>query len=355
HEWSNLAAGMQAAYDQQLWATVIDYATTLTEAWFARGRYADARRGYQRSHAAAQALGNQPARATSLYHWAQACIEQSDYDEANEHLAASLELYGQSNDQSGIANVQSALARIATEHARYAEAEQLLATCQSIREQIGDVAGVAETLHRRACVRYYCGDYPEASALSNQSLSLQQALGNQSQAVASLRLLAAIGLHGTGDLESAERYCQAAQTISELLSDLGEIASTRYTRSEIYRRRGNFDAARAEAEKSLLDFRLIGDRRSQSQALFRLSLIDADLNALEEAIQEGQDSLGLCRKLQDRIGSMYVLKHLGDVYYRLLRSDHALNAWHEALNIAEALNHASALSLRERLAQGKIP
>ena len=350
-EWSNLLAGLRVAFHAIMWPLVIDYANTLTDAWFARGRFSDARRGYQLACEAAQALEDQQALAASLRRWGQACIEQGDYDEAEDHLTDSLQLCRQLGDQHGVAGAQLSLARIAIEKSNHREAERLLAECQLIREQIGDVPGIGEALYHQAWVQYYYGNYEKVDLLGKKALDIQQAIGDKVGCVRTLRLLAQAALIGMNDFSLAEKHCLRAINLCEALQDQGELAVTLYTLAEASRRRGDLRLARQQAETSLSLLKRMGDRQSQARAFYRLSLIDADARDYDLALQEGSQSLSLCRELQDASGTVYVLSHLGDILMNLHRPDQASAMWSEALDTASKLQHPLTESLRQRLGQ----
>jgi len=90
---AHFAAGLRVVYQQALWPMVLGYADALGEAWFARGRFAELRQNYAWACEAATALGDQAALAGSLLRWGQACLEQSEYAEAQQHLTDSLDTF----------------------------------------------------------------------------------------------------------------------------------------------------------------------------------------------------------------------------------------------------------------------
>src|SRR5207249_1285851 len=102
-EWDNMMAGMHTAHVIQQWPLVLAYTDTLTEAWFVRARYAQARQGYALARDAAIAVADERPLAAYLLKWGQACIEQNDYSEAETLLVDSLQIYQSLNDLAGIA------------------------------------------------------------------------------------------------------------------------------------------------------------------------------------------------------------------------------------------------------------
>lgn len=348
-EWANLMAGIHAAYLEQMWPEVVNYARVLTEAWFIRGRYAEARQAYHWACDAAQALNQDADYAECQCQWGRACIEQSDYVEAEGHLNRSLQLGQRLGARDVVGDALYLLGRIAFERAQYAEAQRLLDESRRLKEDLGDLPGIAEILQREARILLYWRKFEEAEQLGKRALDIQQRANDKRGCVRTLRLLAEIA-QDQGDTDLTETYCQPALVLSEEIQDQGELAQVLYTLSEVYRRRGDLQAAHEHARRSMSLLTRMGDRKSQAQVLYQLSLIDSTLADYPAALKAGHDSLKLCRELQDAWGMVYVLRHLGDVYKQLKERDRAVAAWSEALSIAEKLDrHPLVESLRERL------
>jgi DNA-binding SARP family transcriptional activator/TolA-binding protein len=348
-EWDNLAAGLRAARRLGAWQLVIDFGAVLEGFWFTRARFSDARESFEWACEAAHSLGDHPALATSLCEWGRACIEQGDYDEAEEHLSESLRIWERLDDLHGVARAQYHLGRIALERGLHDEAEQLLDQSWQTRKRLGDVIGVAEALFQRAFIQLYRESYGEAERTFKQVLETQQDAGDKLGSLRTLRLLAHVVLLAKDDQDSATSYCARALELCEELDERGELASTHLMLSKIHMERGELELSRYYADRSMRLFRSMGDRKSQAQALYRLSLVDADLGDHATALKEGLQSVDLCREVRDGRGVVYVLCHLGGVLTELVRSDQARKTWLEALGIAEELPQVHPLteSLRE--------
>ncbi len=345
----NLMSGMSIAHTHEMQHVVLDYADALPAAAFALGYFADMRRVCSWTLEAAQALNDPHALAKCWRVWGQACIEQADYDEAQEHLMRSLDLCRQLGDLAGVAGAQYDLARIAIFRVEYNQARQWLADSQRILEALRDERGLAGIHYRQAAVAYYEREFAEADRLAQQALAIQRQLADKPHGIQTLTLLADIALHGRDNLGEAEQYCMQALTWCNELQNDSDRTTVLATLAEIHRRQGNFDAARAEAETFLHLVRRMGDRKSQAHALFRLSQIDTDRHDYPAARHNAVLSLELCRQLHDRWGEVYVAHHLGRVYIQLRQSDQARNLWQEAFSLAESLQHPLVETLRECL------
>jgi tetratricopeptide (TPR) repeat protein len=351
HEWDNLLAGMRIARRRQMWPVIIDYADTLAEAWFARARFSDMRQGYGWACEAARALENDQALAHSLRQRGRACIEQGDYDEAEEYLTQSLEHSQALDDRPGLASAQYYLGRIAVEKAEYDDAQRLLEACQAIREQLGDIAGIAETLYQQVYIHYDRRNLEKAESLARRALDIQQTIGDKIGCIRTLGKLADISIKQEKPLQG-EQYCQRALVLCEEIQERAELSIIFYILAEALRRQGNLTAARDYAERSLALLTQMGDRKMQARALWRLSMVAADLKDFSLALEEALQSLVLLQELKDTWSMLYTSLQLGDVHQSLGEIDRAREIWSEALNLANVLQHPLTEQLRRRLQAG---
>jgi predicted ATPase/DNA-binding SARP family transcriptional activator len=347
-EWPNLMAGIKTAHALELWHVVLEYAATLQSAGFALGHFTDIRQGCAWATNAAQALDDQPALAACWLIWGRACLEQGDYDEAHDHLTRSHDHYRQLSDLSGAASAQLNLARITVDQANDAEASSLLVNSQRICQLLQDERQLAEVYIQQARVTFYQRDFAAAEQLAQQALNLQQKLNDKANGILSLQLLAEIVQHHA-DITRAEQHCAQALAWCDELHDDRRRAVVQCTFAEVQRLAGKPDESRHTAEDCLRSFKRMGDRRSEAQALYQLSVLAAERGDMNAAIQNGTLSLERCRQLQMRRELINVAFHLGGVYARLRQSDRACELWTEALAIAEPLHHPLVDTLRRHL------
>ena len=343
-EGDNLAAGMRAAHDRDLPQVVLDYAGALTGIWFAWGRYTEARQGYEWASQAAEALGDRRVLAICLLDWGRACIEQRDYDEAEQHLLDSLPVWEALGDLQGKATSQYHLARIATEQTDYDQAQRLLAESRSAREQLGDAVGVAEVLSATAYVFYLQGSYEKADGLLQQALGLQEAAGDEHGSIGALYLLACVAVEQDA-LVLAEELGRRALTLCDKLQDREEQVNILDMLSHLYRRQNRLDLAQACAEQSLGLLRSMGDLVMQAQVLYGLSMIYKSKQEYDQALEIGRQGLELCQRWDYTLLRAYLLIQVGDVHRELGQTGEAQQRWREALAIAEKLQHPKAIEL----------
>lgn len=347
-EWENMMAGMETAHMLQEWQLVLDYADALTEPWFTRARYSEAREGYLFAKESAKALCNDSMLAICLLRWGRACIEQNDAVEAIDLLNESISVYEKLQGINGIAEAQYYLARLNLEQGNYTAAEQLLSSSKRYREQLNDTTGVAAISHQQALLAYFQGDLAQSQLLCTSALATYESIGYEIGMVPTLRLLVDLALE-RGEYEQAEIYCRRALALCEKLNDRGELTATYYSLTVVSRLQGKLKNAEAYGQQALELSRQIGNRQFQALTLYELSKIHSSNEAFPIAVEVGVSSLNILREMQDNFNQVYVYRHLGVLHEKLGQNEQADNFWREGLSIAKKGNHPLAQDLHQRV------
>lgn len=343
-EWDNLMAAMQAAHDCELWPTVIAFADVLHDAWFARGRYAQARQGYQWVHKAAQKMPDESAQIANYLRWGEACIEQNLYTEANQVVQAGLSMARQSHDDAATASALLHLARIALEKAQYEEAMAYLTEARTLREQQGDEAGIATILYRLARIYHETNDIQRAEDLATQALNIQRQYDHKRRLIPTLRLLAQIALVNKA-YDQAQEYCQQALELSEDLEDQGELSATLYVLCGINRLEKNYEKAREYGQKGMELAERMGLRRYQARFLLDLAWMYLAMPDYEKAFQNNEACMHLFAELEDNHNLAYAKINAGVILKQHGETEKARQIWLEARRLAETTGHSVALQL----------
>jgi tetratricopeptide (TPR) repeat protein len=348
-EWENLSASIVDAHKLEMWLTVIGFAEALREAWFARGRYTEARKAFQRANEAAEILSDRQAVARCLLHWGHACTEQNAYEEAEKLLIASQQHFVELEDLAGIATAKYDLARIALELARNEEAEKLLDESRHIRESIGDAKGVAQTLYRQARIVFRRGQYDKAKSLGQQALDLLAKGGYERDSIPIYRLLTTIVVDKL-DLDSAQKYSQVALHLCHKYQNQSELAVALLGSMRVYREKAEYERAIEVGLQSVEMLTQMGDRRSLGVAYHGFCTLYIKMEQWEQAVAWGERALKGALDVGDQLLQVLASMFLGDSYNCLNDHDRANILWTEALQIAQKLNHAKLCKkLRKRL------
>jgi tetratricopeptide (TPR) repeat protein len=349
-EWDNLNVGIEIAHAQEMWQTVIDYGDVLTDAWFARGRFTDARKNYSYVMRGAQELEEQDPYIAATLHWGKACIDQGDYAEAQEHLQHGLQTSREVNDEYNIANALFLLGRVSVERSEYDAAQKFLERSQAIREQIGDRAGVAETLYMQARIHSRLTEDEKALQIGTEALKIHEKIAPNHAHIVTLRLVAEASGY-LNQFDAAEQYMNHVFALCDQLNDESERSVAFYDMATILRRSGRLDMALEYAKKSLHALERMGDRKIQAHALNQLSRIANALEDYVSALAYGYKSLKLYQELEDILGQANIALHIGDVLKQTGAVGQACQIWEQGLGLAEEIKYPLAETLRERLEQ----
>jgi serine/threonine protein kinase/tetratricopeptide (TPR) repeat protein len=347
--WEHLSTGMKIAYYQQLWDVVAGYAKALTDEWFRRGHYDEARQGYAWACEAAEAVGDQESLVINWLQWGKACVEQKSYDQATKWLTSALNLANKLDDLTHQAAIQTLMARIALEQNRYDDAQYFISVSRIIRENLGDRKGVAENIYIEARLHYFRGNYDHVKTLGLQALRMQEILDDKEGAIPTLNLLAS-----TATLEKdyvlGESYSLKALKLCQELHIRGEEALILDILAEIYRRQNRIDEAKQYSLHGIAILEKMGDRDSQAMLLYQLSQIYVATGDYAQALATSIKSLALSQQVQNRLMIAYVLTLIGDIHYALSELNEAKFKWRTALSIAEDIQNPTAvIEIQRRL------
>jgi transcriptional regulator with XRE-family HTH domain len=344
-EWGNTMGAMGAAYLQQEWSLVLEFAELLTRPWLAHARYTQARQGYTWANHATTALGDTVRRAACLQRWAQACLEQDEYEEAARLLAESLALCEQVKDEAGCATVHYLLARMALERAQYQVVEEHLNRSRTVRMRLGDEQGLAQIDYQEASLAYNLGQLAEAEFYCRRAFSTFEAAQNWEEMLTTLRLLADIAIERSDD-DHAQQHCQRALRLAEMFQLQGELAATYYSLAVIARLRRQLSEALRYAQAAHRLFLELGERGFQALTLYEQSRICTLTHDLDTAEKLALQSLAILRNLDDKFNLVYILRHLASLYEQVDRPIEADCCRREALLLAEAQDHPLTTDLR---------
>lgn len=346
-EWENMMAAMQAAYQTQLWQTTIDFADTLHEAWFKRGRYTQARQGYAWAYAAATILNNHQKMGDISLNWGISCAEQNNYTEASDLLTSSLKSYQQIDDTVGIANIYFNEAQIAIDKAEYDIAEKCLQKCSKLREKHQDQIGIADTMQVQARILYRRSNFEEAYTLAQNAITIytdhQHPLGEIQMLGILVNCLIELYRRGQDERELAKDYAIQAIQLAQKVHDQGEIAVAQYGLSRINSLLGAHTEAEAEANNSLAILEKIGDRHTKASVLMHLSEVFFHQQKYREALKVAEATTPIIAQLQAKRLEAYNWWNIGHFHRYLNEKDQAQKAWSKSLEVATDIQDSALI------------
>ncbi|MDT8307191.1 MAG: NB-ARC domain-containing protein, partial [Anaerolineae bacterium] len=347
-EWANILAGMHMAHRERDWQRLYDIARQMTNAWFTRTRYTQAREAYRLSYDAARMLEDDEAVAQTLFDWGRACIEQADYTEAQKHLDESLHLFETYvGDPLRAADVNVALGRLSVELSQLELADSWLSTAQGTFEEAGDQQRLARVHFHKATLAYRRNDFTYAQELCEAAA--RDAEGED--LFLALNLLTDIHMR-EDRLEKAGEFLRQMEILSEKHQDKMYRAVVESKFGRLYRRQRNFDQAAVHTMRSLEQSRQMGDRKNEAYALYDLSLIAEQQADYAYGVDLANECLDIFCLLDDTFNEMNTLVHLGDLYHAHKEDAQAESCWNRSLELAESLgNQRYVAGLKQRLQQ----
>ena len=338
-EWGNIDTAVQFAESTQQWEAVLQFTAVLKAAWFARGRFQQARDAFKIAFHAAVRLEDERQLASNWLWWGQACLEQGDQDEARKWLQQALDLYDELEDGIGIADAEYELARLDIEQTLNEEAEQRLNRVLMLRQEQADVQGTAAALSRFARLRHRQQDNEAAQAFALEAVDRQQAIGDVLGHCKTLRLLVFIMI-GLKQHQVACLYAEESLALAHRLDDLGEIAMAKKGLAAVCRVLGRLEEANALAAASYTALEKMGDRQSMTAVRFLQCLIKRSEGNYGEAMLLVKECLSEFASFKDELHVAYCLTHQGDFYQFSGDKQTAVQKWQAALQLAQKLDNA---------------
>lgn len=351
-EWENLLTAIRTAHALHAWQAVIDLAAALSDDWFTRARYAEMRQGYGLAIDAIAQIGNHAVQQADFERmWGSACLEQSDYTEAQSHLGSSLEIYRRLDDSAGIAQVMTLMGRLARARNELEESDQWLQDAETLLRQLDNAKGLAQVANQRAWLIHQAGDSDRAEELALQALAEYERLGDATGMLAPLQLLTIIRRWVRRDNTTARVFGERALRIATDSQDRNAAAISLVHLSSICYSEGHAHEGQRLAEIAAVDLERMGDRRARGVALYWLSVNLEKLESFDDALARGSEALAVFQAVDSPYDEVMTMVHLGDLLLALQRPQDARRVWTDALEIGLTHNRAAVPDLRARLAK----
>ena len=211
---------------------------------------------------------------------------QGDYESADAFQKQSLALYGELDDQWGIAASWNALAVASHDRGNFEDAESYFETSLTYWRKLPDLISTARCLHNLANAAKMRSDFPRATTALAEATSIFRELGDTSGA--------AWSINQSGDLELEQDHIESAHNLYREALDIFRKADDRWGCARsltdlgyIHCIRGEFAAAREAYREATELFVELGHRRGIARALEgRACVAAADGNAIRALILE---------------------------------------------------------------------
>ena len=191
---------------------------------------------------------------------------QGEHESAEAFLKKGLALYGELDDEWGIAASWNALAIAARDRGNFEEAESYFEISLAYWRKLPDRISMARCLHNLASAAKMQRDFPRATTALAEAISIFRELGDTSGA--------AWSINQSGDLELEQDRIESAHNLYHEALDLFRKTDDRWGSARsladlgyIHCIRGDFDAARKAYREATELFVELGNRRGIARAL----------------------------------------------------------------------------------------
>lgn len=362
-EPDNFMAAMHAAQRLEAWPVVLAFNEILQPIWRQQGLYTLTREGSAWALQAAEAEGERQAEAEIQYRWGEANLEQSSYDEAEQHLLQALALYEEFEDHRRSGDVYIHLSRLGEEQDDFAGAETAVRAAWQSYQQDEDLRGMGRAMHNLAYIYYGQGDYERTiDELDKNAIPTQRTAQDYVGwfRSASLGTTASLQLN---QVDAANAYLSTAEELLEHVDNQDEESLFYYTYANLCRFQGEFETAHEYALKALAIFRNMQDIHSQANTYNLLTAIEVFWNDAQPQRQQFDEGFEYCRQglelselIDYTIGKGMLLLLKGRLLAQRGDVQEACTAWRRSQELAVVLDHQWLQDrLRQLLAEQECP
>jgi predicted ATPase/DNA-binding CsgD family transcriptional regulator len=261
-EHDNVRAALRWCLDSGAIDQAFRLSTAYAYFWEVRGhRYrTEGRRWLEEALAADHSLVGTPGRASALYWAGTFASEQFDFQRALVLLEESLRVWQALGERRGLAEALLGLGVVAREQGRYTEAESLLTRSLNLARGLGDQLMLVWTLRNLGAVAQAQGNIQHALELTTESLTSCQALGDNHQTGHLLDQLGQLKCQAGQFIAAADAHQRAAAMLSAAGCEEG-VNTSRFRQARLAQARGDDSRARSLAVETLLNYRVVGNRR----------------------------------------------------------------------------------------------
>jgi predicted ATPase len=303
-------------------------------------------------------LDSQDVRASHLLtHLSQCEADRGEYEAAQEHALAALQIAEAVQDSDAMLQSWHQLAFIAQEQRQLSIAEDWYQKYLSATQARGDKRGIARGFNGLGVVAAYQGDNLRAEKYFEQSLALFRDIDSKVNIAQALNNLGISNIY-RGNVAKAGACFAESLVLYELIGHQRGLADCLVNLGISAAEAGNFATAHTYFSRALTIIREIGTKRGIAVCLANLGALALDQNDFEAARAYLEESKTLYQALGNTSGVANSFSNLGDAalgqgdmeaahdYYQ--QSITLFRQLNDSLNIAETLQKLVYWSWRQR-------
>lgn len=342
-EQLNMQAAFDAAYEQQMYTSLIQGITIWWPYLHARGLFDLAEHQLLRALEATKAGADGPGRVLILLQLGQTVEKRGDYTRAVACFEEALEVARQQDLPKHLGALLHALGWIAEKRGAYHEAAAYLEEGLEIARQRADQEQLVPLLSSLGVVAHKRGNPVLAEQYYQEGLRVARQLHLQERIVSLLDNLGSL-YYVRGEMEQAEAHYREALELARQLGYRDRIASLLNNLGGLVTIRGAFAEAEAYLQEGLSLAQHLGHRERMA---FLLNSLGESISEQGDAVRAAsyfREGLALARQIGYREILAVLLTNLGTALWKAGEGDAAI--WlQESQAIAEELGHAHLRTL----------
>ncbi|TXN35207.1 tetratricopeptide repeat protein [Flagellimonas hymeniacidonis] len=281
------------------------------------------------------AISNYPAEhATAYYLRGKILYIQGSYDEAYDPLDKAITLYGENNDEAGLAKSYLAKGVAYTYQGQKDNAKITLDKSLELYTDVDDESGVGQTLHELGHFYYIFADDTKALEYYEKALDVQKKIDDKKGISQSYFRMGLAYL--SSDKGESLRLLDQSKRLKEEIGDLRGLAKVGISLGVLHEENGNYQNALDYYKQSLEANEKFDDKRVASIIYNNLGIVYLDLMELDSAIVYHNKALEFRKILGNERGVVQSLLNIGEVYQKKKDFYRGLTFFHKAKAISEA-------------------
>ncbi len=238
--------------------------------------------------------------------------ETGRFDDASRHLTAALSLFGQAQDERGIASTLDDIGKLHWLGGDYALALEYTARGLAMRRKLGDPRSLALSLNNLGLVQQESGNFQAALDAFEQALAIRRDIGDLVGMSATLNQLGTIAQETKDDRKAASLFEQAYDMARET-GDRNRVALILTNLGEVYNRLGDGPKALSllKQAEELADG--LGDKLGLAEAERALGKAHLGRKEYARARECTQRAVDLFREAESKVALGVSLRSLAEV------------------------------------------
>lgn len=238
--------------------------------------------------------------------------ETGRFDEASRHLTAALSLFGQAQDERGIASTLDDIGKLHWLGGDYALALEYTARGLAMRRRLGDPRSLALSLNNLGLVQQESGNFQAALDAFEQALAIRRDIGDLVGMSSTLNQLGTIAQETKDDRKAAGLFEQAYDVARET-GDRNRVALILTNLGEVYNRLGDGPRALSllKQAEELADG--LGDKLGLAEAERALGKAHLARREFAKARECTERAVELFRETESKVSLGVALRSLAEV------------------------------------------